>query len=734
MSWQWFIGIEGLGQPGSPLPLPLAQSGRALGFQGGTDWGTGRPVLRNVRVSSQSWAPVSGELAASSLSFELLLTGDPADPIASYFVSDAPVIGRLTPGAGDVAVGATSISVTAPSAPPTGVLYIGRDRVVVVDSVSGSAPSFTLTLNPDRPLLLGGIGPLSSAAPADIGHTGCILEPLRRRATADDAPPWPDDRVYARNPRIRGRMVYLYRSDGRFTQLWGIYTLDDVTELDASGLVLGVSATSIVGALGDVQFGTEPVVVNLRREGERLYVAGLGIHPEGLDVVAAKGTDVFVGVVPAGVGRVRDVLPDTLGGSPVTVPDGQSVALFQVVSNRSYTTTNRHPFVLLLAHFGLESSRLRRDWTLTRYRRFVDDTGIRRALASVDVSDWPGVVAGQDGRPVSALRWMADTFLRPLGFGWTTDRYGRLSVASLSYASEDAGLRSLSSAVTLPGRQGRLSATIQADSVQARAGQGVGTAPRVIVTAQDAFEGPTGSVYEVDAAAAVNPDERADPVTILDLGAVRAVRSVVSILGTYLRRGVQQHVIRVAIPADTFDNSDRILPGSRVNLDFPGVRIPQLDGRYGQGIGALVIESEIDQSQGGTQILRVQLEAVTFRLIAPALRVATVTAGPGADEHTLTLTGETPLPNSAYAANGITTPPESALLPVMSFGGRVRILRADMTTRGTYDLVSASPLVVDDDASAGAPVVGDMIIPPDLGTDPAIDGLYAFLSRDRFTP
>jgi hypothetical protein len=770
MSWQWVVCVEGLGGAGYYMPVPLTQSGAALGTFGGCVFPPSRAVLADVQVSSDSWAPVSATPVSSSLSFELRLL-DLDDPVARYFLARAAPLGNITAGTGPVLPGATTVQVTSPDTLVPGLYYIGRSRVVVASTVSGSAPAWTLHLLDNRASDVIASPPttLASAVTGDPGHAGCILESTPVRLTADAPPPFPDDRVYRQNPRVKGRLVYLYRSQaGGPMQLWGIYTLDEVVRLSESGLVLTVSATSVMGALGDLQFGTRPVPVELVRT-----ASGVRSDAPGKVFVLANGTDTFVGTRPDVTDSLIIPAQATLGGRRVwteTRQGGVTFALLEqspralwkvvhsevVVNDATGETSTSyddfgvpvtHPVVMLLCHFqaGVVNLSLPADWKLTRWRRLLDVEGIRRAADAVPVPSWPGVIEGQEGKPVPALRWLAETFLRPLGLGWAVDAYGRLTVAALAFGPAGATLRQLTSAQVLPGRAGELNAAVQADTVQARSGQGLSSTAKVVVVSDEAYlaEAPS-AILEMNAQGAVSVDDPAPLLTLLDRPGVQYLRAVVGVIGEFLSRGLQQYELEVHLPASVADNADRLLLGERVILQgVRGLRAGQ-DGGFASGVvGGLVVATGYSQATGGTQTIRLQVDPVAYRLIAPALRVATVSAGPGLDEYTLTFTDESTFDADgvpSWLADGQALTSDAAVLAWWTAGaayapGEVQLLSWSMVAIGALQVVSTSPSVVVEDLSLSrAPIVGDLIVPAPLEAGEADAEVWAYFSRDRWTP
>ncbi len=96
----------------------------------------------------------------------------------------------------------------------------------------------------------------------------------------------------------------------------------------------------------------------------------------------------------------------------------------------------QHPFDLLRAHLGTIDTNLPRTWRLfstpAEADFYVDDSEIVRLRDSIfDGQEWPGVIAGKDGKPVDALKWLTETFLKPYMCGFAFQSEGKLTVRSL---------------------------------------------------------------------------------------------------------------------------------------------------------------------------------------------------------------------------------------------------------------------------------------------------------------
>jgi hypothetical protein len=276
-SWIWLVEIEGLGRSGltannqrSAMPMALTSEpwpGDSA-FAGGA---TGRvcdewqPVLQpeSVRLSEQSFSPFANKPGAQTLSFDLALP-DALPEIEAFFLSVPEPVATLTAA---IAPTDTTINMTSTSAITAGdVIYIGAEcfRVRTVNSATQVTVVDRFPTSLIWPAAKSGN---ASDRPSDgaVGLIGAIGSRIAQHdiPAPNEPPPWPDDRVYTQNTRVKGRRVYLRRvswgldetgAEGYREQLIGQYLITNVT-VNADGTTASVSATSLVAMFEKAELG-----------------------------------------------------------------------------------------------------------------------------------------------------------------------------------------------------------------------------------------------------------------------------------------------------------------------------------------------------------------------------------------------------------------------------------------------------------------------------------------------
>jgi hypothetical protein len=287
-SWIWLVEIEGLARDGltanvQPSITPMALTSEPwpgdTAFAGGVsgrvcdEWQT---LLQpgSVTLSAMSFSPFAAAPGAQTLSFALSLPPERPE-VERFFLSQPEPVARLTAA---VAPTDTTITMDDTTGIAAGdVLYIGAEcfRVRTVDSgtqvtvcdpiVGGNSPVGPTLIWPDAIRSNAGSRPSDGA----VGVVGAIGSRIAQHdiPAANEPPPWPDDRVYLANTRVKGRRVYLRRvswgvnatgGEGYREQLFGQYVITSVN-VNADGTTISVSANSLVASFDKAELGARGV-------------------------------------------------------------------------------------------------------------------------------------------------------------------------------------------------------------------------------------------------------------------------------------------------------------------------------------------------------------------------------------------------------------------------------------------------------------------------------------------
>lgn len=828
MNWSWAILIEGLMRRGEtsthPLGLVVADPPSSVTFPNGDVFGGTCPCIRDVRLSSMSVAPVSGEVASQTLSCEIDLRDE---DVARFFFAEPSPVGVLTYGGSGVSLSTNQVPVTlfsggAPSSamPAGSVVYIGREAFRVA---STGAVSFTATSTRPSSVIYPGAGETNDvtrtgSAAGSLGHGFTTMRAHLARSSADSPAPWQNDLVFVDNPSLKNRRVFLYRvgvnSAGQcIQQLAGQYRLDAETlSTGADGLTLSFGATSLVGSLQGAKINRRPVVYQLRiSRGTEFLVAeseyggitsltdSLYYQPGQLisaRAVVANGEEVGAlcpvdentttpSLLFDAVATTRVLAPidpaSTFGGlviEPAESVDSELRAFNEVLvsdpmlSARSSAastypqratthpyysteapdpsdpavTTNAiltHPLHIVLAHLGVINSRLPNHWKIEYGPESVDRDGILSAARAVFVPEWPGVVAGNDGKPIDALKWLYESFLRPLGWGWGVDQHGRLTVRSL-LSPPSAITSEIGQTLALYGRAVQRSTRASADAVIASVGGGVGSA-QVTVTGRDAYlpddDDPSSSVYEIEARGALSPN--APTSTALDVPSVQLVRGYVSALGALLSKGARGLVITVTTAEISAIKPSRIydlLPGELVTLTLRGLRGVSGLIEDDQATSAIVIQHEWSQNYSAQKITTLLLPYRLRRISASA--VVTAVTDDGGGQFTLTVEADDTVdpvgsgvpydsPFGSFSSDAATIEHQSEKLA----GVNIEVSDQYLAAKGTAVFSSRSGNDIVVVGSTTTPVVGDWLTIGPLGDNASTraESELAFFGRDEFT-
>ena len=289
-SWIWLVEIEGLARDGltsnvqqSIVPMALTSepwpgdSAFAGGSASGRVCDEWQAILQpgSVTLSGMSFSPFAAKPGAQTLSFDLSLPPERPE-VERFFLSQPEPVARLTTAITPTATTITMDDTTGITAGD--VLYIGAEcfRVRTVDSstqvslctgiVGGNSPSGVPTLIwPEAVAANNG----TRGGDGAVGVVGAIGSRIAQHdiPAADDPPPWPDDRVYLANTRVKGRRVYLRRvswglnadgDEGYREQLFGQYVITSVN-VNADGTTVSVSANSLVASFDKAELGARGV-------------------------------------------------------------------------------------------------------------------------------------------------------------------------------------------------------------------------------------------------------------------------------------------------------------------------------------------------------------------------------------------------------------------------------------------------------------------------------------------
>ena len=250
------------------------------------------------------------------------------------------------------------------------------------------------------------------------------------------------------------------------------------------------------------------------------------------------------------------------------------------------------------------------------------------ATALAGVEDWPGIFAGGDGRPVSALQWLDSTFLRPLGLGWAVRPPGHPRAGSL-YVAQPAGAYDSSTTLALgqiqSGRGARREGSVVADTITSTAGSGAGS-PAYEAQSIDLYDASfargTARSISIPAEGAVDPNDDIPPELIESLPGLVRVRAYLSSLAAVLRKGAQVYAVRAATGTPADDLAHYAHPGSTVEIttQIPGGVLRE--GLY------LVIEQSLSVGMTTQDLRLLRLPFAALR-IGPSGRIVSVTAGSG---------------------------------------------------------------------------------------------------------
>jgi hypothetical protein len=777
MNWTWVVAIEGVGLGNGAFPTgfsTIEDPGDGVRPSNNQVVGTYAPLLvpGSISLGEQSINPLSADPPAQSLSFSLILT----DALFDVFFKRPEPIGRITT---TITPSSTSFSGTA----LTGTLEtaIGSANYVYIgrEAFSGSATGNTFSILDaviDGPLApIPAVSTTPRGAEGDLGH---LFTRVTTHTTSTFlTPPLPDDRIYLQPPTMRGRRVFLYRGGynaaGEYLeQLFGQYIISDDISTNDAGTVLNIKAKSLISTANAAKFNTNPqtYVLEFYLAGGDLLDISNQTQPSDNSLYARSQTDYIavpvatrdraflvsgtVNPLPGGGGVLGFRPSSTIGlgafdiqrqfGYESGTPDKPGVINVAelLVSDPAYTLrTTEHPFydgtaivqnpvIMALQHLGEHPSNLSRNWTLLLGPGAVDVDGITQLAETYQIVQWPGVVAGGDGKSVAALKWIAETYLRPIGIGWAVDQYGRLTMRSL--LSPEVSGTAITNANTLTGRMQSKALSIAADAVRINAGQGGGDVPRLIITGSDAYlpdpADPQSSIYEIDGAGYINPNSDTGGIDLLSDPGVSFARSYVGTLSRFLSSGPLYGsftITTAGLNTMSLTLLQDVLPGDIVDITLTGLR--GFDGALIQGI----VTKQKFARDFATQDVSVLMLDVSTRRWSAAAEIATVTDN-GDGTFTLTFTADDTIQPQPYSVQDTTyTTDLQTLVDQYDLGGVTLNLCDDALA--VRDSVTFDG--VDTVTSATTPAAGDWLVLGDLGDNSASDAeaLFGFIDRDDFS-
>lgn len=562
--WTWVIGIAGLGRPDSATPKAVGLS-TFSGNQPASTWFAedyeSVIVKDSVRLGAQSTAPITGDMRQGTLSFRVVLDDD-ARPWLSKFLlgSVRNATGHLAEN-GDYPVTAGSVTLrTGEGANFTegDQCHLGRSTYRV-ESIAGDVLTFA-----DWRQIYGGTSS-STLATGEAGQLGQFLTRLEDwQGRAEwDAPPYRDDRVWSTNPFIRGREVLLtqsvYGSAGPET-VWGWFVIESVS-VDASQAQATIECRDVTEVLRERQFNERAnqytVTVARRTSAGGLIVGfetadyredgGVWVKPSPGYVVRNIGViqveksafvldGQFLGPSQSwsrfGFGGGSCDGTPSFGSDPAPedpaswIDKGKAWELLvsdpgimpQAEQHPLWCDTNEarggvpcilsHPVDIVLAMLGGLSSNLPATWIvdMPSWMLDVDDIRITRDVSFGWVRDWPGLVAGMEGKPVKAFEFLGD-ILRSIGAAFAVSSTGRLTIRSLF---DPASGEPITSTRVLFGRPGQRDDDLTADTIVANVGVGVAGRTAIQVRADDVYLSTLypyhDAVVEIPAHGLVHPD------------------------------------------------------------------------------------------------------------------------------------------------------------------------------------------------------------------------------------
>ena len=458
------------------------------------------------------------------------------------------------------------------------ILYNGREALRVA-SVNDTTDTITFVDQIPDPASAG-TSPKSSGVALQRGQIGTYLG-THTASAVDDLPPFADNRWFDVSPFCAGREVRLLRYDGESASetVWWRGMIDGEPTLASDGVTLTVKCCDIFQAMKDAQINrrggrgtaskafrpgdTTFLQVKDRpvRSQDSLYREPAALSEAVYQVGSSAITGFYTSVSQAGSDFVLITSgPSAFGGELLDVEDGYpgtstvrinellvsdpldgtspatNIPLIASVNHPLYctdlpdradigTTRNAildHPVMMALAFMrGLTCPNLPDHWTVpipTEYLDVDSFTAMAYTGPYAAIDQWPGLVAGKDGKPIKFWKFVTEELLSGLGIGLAygdpaDGKGGQIVVKSLF-----AGNANIEGSVTLSqlvaGRGATIQTRLAADNLVVNSGQGIGDSPRFIsilsaLYDESFFPYDTGNV-ELSTPGLVHPDDETD--------------------------------------------------------------------------------------------------------------------------------------------------------------------------------------------------------------------------------
>ncbi len=680
------ITIAGLGRANTTdvSPMPLSEYDHQPSTSVFDDEYRTMIVRGSINIGAQSFSPLGGDPRHGTLEFSIQLNDDRRPEIGRYFFEQARqavAVHTTTIGVNSTVLQLDTGQVASSGIISGDIIYTEReafrvevtdifaDTVTIVDKVDDGAGGF-----PARSL---------NITEGVQGHFATRVRVHEARGF-NDTPPYIDDRIWLQTPFIRGREVYLWFSDGENLEtLVGRYRIEG-TRTQGGNTTLRVRCRDFLSALKGRKFNRPAFKGEIVNAGpstfnsNAVYLSGLANTQGFRGGVRAVPFSIYQNVSTAGqvgvyqVGRACFVSDDQLnlsadiaGGTFVVrfIPEtrfggeapgdieqlaGKSIneilvshpTVFEREQDHPYYTIDtsiaggvagipQHPFDLLRAHLGTIDTGLPRTWRLFRTTAealfHVDDAEIVRIRDSIfDGQEFPGVIAGKDGKPEKALDWLTKTFLQPYMAGFAFQSEGKLTVRSL-VTSGAFQITAFTEAALLPvfrEEQHEHDQTIDVISVETEIG--IDGQARTLLLTRSAYDQRMfphdDEDLDISAAGLVSADDGLGK----DTPGFDAYIDILTRIAELLRRPPSIYVFEASglLPA---------YPGQLRTVTAYGLRDPDtgLVPRETVSIFGVVLRRDFDSATYGQTI---QILAFPFQLdglIAATASIVTVTHGAG---------------------------------------------------------------------------------------------------------
>lgn len=569
------------------------------------------------------------------------------------------------------------------------VVYIGRQArrvALAAGSGAGAISSYPQIPDPSDPTTDSTLA--ADGAPGVLGQFGTFLDDLPARPSSGEVPPVNEDRIYLANPVVRGREVTVYWFDGTGPErVIGRYIIDGDPDVD--GRTLTVRAVSVLQALkttkinrdpiaytvGAITGGTQRPIVALKPADTESYAdRTLRVRPGYYDSMAMQIDRYAFAVSGNGqmapsstsnmVGRIdlvsqwgSDAPPeasrllratayellvsDPLDSLSLCIPlDGPLDAQYHPLYSTERPSRDAdgstdpgvldHPLWIVLALMGAIDSNLPPAWTAGIPPSYVDVQGVIdlsfRTYAWID--QWPGMVLGKDGKPVSAWDAIVE-ILRGIGCGlamtptWGDAEGGLITVRSM--VANAASIRdTITTADVMDGRPISMDTAVTSSGVRVDTGIGFDGAARYPFLVDEAYDTSwdpyVSEAYTMTATGLIHPDD-AGGVTVRDEDRVVGLRSLWQSLASLFRYPLM--VATIDVPITVQVGAGDFVPLSVKGL--PDTSTGQI-GDASPALGLCLTRTPMMHGEdAGWQKLKIMLMPYLVTRIGPAAIVTDVT-------------------------------------------------------------------------------------------------------------